>query len=91
MSIVFFVCFLDIFANRINFKYLKGLFNKDKSFILFDKNKYLIEVNNNSLNYSDSNKDEYEKDNIIIDEDYELLKKNISDNKIKNSDFELES
>ena len=91
LSIIFFVCFLDIFANRINFRYLKGLFNKDESFILFDKNKYLIEVNNNSLNYSDSYKDEYEKDNIIIDEDYELLKKNISDNKIKNSDFELES
>jgi magnesium-transporting ATPase (P-type) len=89
MSIVFFVCFLDIFANRINFKYLKGLFNKDKSFILFDKNKYLIEVNNNSLNSDD--KDEYEKDNIIFDEDYELLKKNVSNNKIKNSDFELES
>ena len=85
LFIVFFVCFLDIVANRINFLYLKDIFNKNKSFKLFDKNKYLININNNS----DSDKDEYDTDNII-DDDCELLKKNkIKKDKFKSKDDEV--
>ena len=72
LFVVFFVCFLDIAANRINFKYVKNIFNENKSFLLFDTNKYLLDgVNNGVFN------DDYEKENNnVIDDDCELLKKN---------------
>ena len=72
LFVVFFVCFLDIALNRINFKYVKNIFNENKSFLLFDTNKYLLDGVNNGV-FSD----DYEKENNnVIDDDCELLKKN---------------
>ena len=72
LFVVFFVCFLDITANRINLKYIKNIFNNKKSFLLFDKDKYLIDGINKGV-FIDTDND-FVKDNII-DDDCELLKK----------------
>ena len=87
LFIVFFVSFLDITSNRINFKYLKNIFDENKSFLLFDKDKYLIDgINNGVFNNSDSDKDEYEKEsNSFIDDDCKLLKNDIIKNDISSN------
>ena len=75
LFVIFFVCFLDIAANRINFKYLINTFKENKSFLLFEKDKYLIDgINKGIFINSDNEKDENDKDKYFIDDDRELLK-----------------
>ena len=82
LSVIFFVCLLDIIANRINFKYLKNIFNESKSFLLFDKDRYLIDgINEGVFNEND----ELEKESNIIEDDYEYLKKENKEIKVKNN------
>ena len=72
---VFFTCFLDIAANRINFKYLLNAFNENKSFFLFETDKYLIDGINRGVfpNENEGNEND-DKERIFIDDDRELLK-----------------
>ena len=72
LFVIFFVCFEDIAANRINFKYLKNTFNPSKSFHLFQKDKYLIDgINKGVFIFNDVDND---KEKNFIDDDRELLK-----------------
>ena len=73
LSVILFVCFLDIMTNRINFKYLKNVFNKNKSFLLFDKDRYLIDGINKGV-FNENIEFENEKESNIIDDDCEFLK-----------------
>ena len=43
LSVIFFGCLLDIITSRENNKYFKNTFNENKSFLIFGKDKYLID------------------------------------------------
>ena len=92
---VFFTCFLDIAANRINFKYFLNVFNENKPFFFFETDKYLIDGINRGVfpNENEGNEND-DKERIFIDDDRELLKnqnkigKNINFNNSINEFFE---
>ena len=73
LFMVFFICFLDIAFNRINFSYVRNICGKEKNFF-FKTNKFLIDgINEGAFDVNDGVK----LDNIDnIDDDCQLLKKN---------------
>ena len=84
LFVIFFVCFIDLAVNRINFKYVKNIFKPNESFYLFQKDKYLIDgINKGVFIHNDIDND---KEKNFIDDDRELLKnQNIKDINFNNS------
>ena len=83
LFIVFFVCFIDIIFNRINFAYINDICNKEKDFYFFKSNKFLIDGINEGSFYINNN-DKMNNINImdnIEDDDIQLLKNNDNFNK----------
>ena len=74
------VCFLDIVINRVNFGIIKNICKKEKDYVIFKTNKYLIDGVNEGV--FENNEDTEDIINIEhLDDDCELLKNNDSDKK----------
>ena len=76
LFMVFFICFLVITFNRINFSYVKNICGKEKNFF-FKTNKFLIDgINEGAFDVNDGVKLDNINNIDNIDDDCQLLKKN---------------
>ena len=76
LFMVFFICFLDIAFNRINFSYVRNICGKEKNFF-FKTNKFLIDgINEGAFDVNDGVKLDNINNIDNIDDDCQLLKKN---------------
>ena len=82
---ILFVSFLDIFINRFNFGVIKNICKKEKDFIVFKSNKYLIDgVNEGAFEINDDTADIINIEHL--EDDRQLLK---NDNNDKNNEISI--
>ena len=82
---ILFVVFLDIVINRVNFGIIKNICKKEKDYVIFKTNKYLIDGVNEGV--FENNDDTADIINIEhLEDDCQLLKNNKSD---KNNEISL--
>ena len=82
---ILFVVFLDIVINRVNFGIIKNICKKEKDYVIFKTNKYLIDgVNEGVFEINDDTADIINIEHL--EDDCQLLKNNKSD---KNNEISL--